>query len=162
MHYAFCALVVSLIVGAIAMVVPAIPYWVGIIVDVLVLAFYAIAITKAVAAADIINTVEHRVKEKTAYIRTLTVEAESLVSRAKSEEAKALANAIYEAIRYSDPMSRPQLFEVEEQIKNEFSAFSVAIKNDDSELATTSSDELINLINDRNSKCKAIKYGGKI
>lgn len=157
MHYAFCALVVSLIVGAIAMVVPAIPYWVGIIVDVLVLAFYAIAIVKAVAAADIINTVEHKVKEKTAYIRTLTVDAESLVARAKSDDAKALAKKVYEAVRYSDPMSSPQLNDVETQIKNEFTAFSDAIKNDDVALATTSSEELINLINDRNSKCKALK-----
>lgn len=157
MHYAFCTLVVSLIVGAIAMVVPAIPYWVGIIIDVLVLAFYAIAITKAVAAADIINTVEHKVKEKTAYIRTLTVDAESLVARAKSDEAKALAKKVYEAVRFSDPMSSLQLNDIETQIKNEFTAFSDAIKNDDFALATTSSEELINLINDRNSKCKALK-----
>ena len=157
MHYAFCALIASLIVGAVAMAVPAIPYWVGIIVDVLVLAFYAIAITKAVAAADIINTVEHKVKEKTAYIRTLTVDAESLISRAKSDETKALAKKVYEAVRYSDPMSSPQLADIETQIKNEFIAFSDAIKNDDVDLATTSSEELVNLVNDRNSKCKVLK-----
>ena len=157
MHYAFGALVASLIVGAIAMAVPAIPYWVGIIIDVLILAFYAIAIVKAVAAADIINTVEHKVKEKTAYIRTLTVDAESLVSRAKSDEAKALTKKVYETIRFSDPMSSPQLADIETQIKNEFTAFSDAIKNDDIALATTSTEELINLVNDRNSKCKALK-----
>ena len=157
MHYAYCALVVSLIVGAIAMVVPAIPYWVGIIVDVLVLTFYAIAITKAVAAADIINTVEHKVKEKTSYIRTLTVEAESLISRAKSDETKSLAKKVYEAVRYSDPMSVPQLSEIETQIKNEFAAFSDAVKNDDAALASSTAEELINLMNDRNNKCRTLK-----
>lgn len=157
MHYAFCALVVSLIVGAVAMVVPAIPYWIGIIVDVLVLAFYAIAIVKAVAAADIINTVEHKVKEKTAFIKMLTVDAESLVARAKSDEAKTLAKKVYEAVRFSDPMSSPQLSDAESRIQSEFTAFSDAIKNDDVALAATSSEELINLINDRNSKCKALK-----
>lgn len=69
LYFAFCALVLSLIVGAVAMSVPAIPYWVGIIIDMLVLAFYAMAITKAAAAADIINTVETKVNEKTSYIK---------------------------------------------------------------------------------------------
>lgn len=157
MHYAFGALVASLIVGAIAMTVSAIPYWVGIIVDVLILAFYAIAIVKSVAAADIINTVEHKVKEKTAYIRMLTVDAESLISRAKSDETKALAKKVYEAVRYSDPMSLPQLNDIETQIKNEFAAFSDAIKNDDTVLAESSAEELINLVNDRNNKCIVLK-----
>lgn len=157
MHYAFGALFASLIVGAIAMTVPAIPYWVGIIVDVLILAFYAIAIVKSVAAADIINTVEHKVKEKTAYIRMLTVDAESLISRAKSDETKALAKKVYEAIRYSDPMSVPELVEFEERIEREFSAFVDSIKNNDIELATASAEEVINLVDERNNKVKLIK-----
>lgn len=157
MHYAFCALAVSLIVGAIAMAIPQIPYWVGIVIDVLVLAFYAIAITKAVAAADIINTVEQKVSEKTAYIRRLTLDAKSLVSDAKLDETKKLAKNVYEAIRFSDPMSTPQLNEIETRIGNEFAAFSEAVKNDDFDLATTSSEELISLVNERNNKCVKIK-----
>ena len=157
MHYAFCALAVSLIVGTIAMAIPQIPYWVGIVIDVLVLAFYAIAITKAVAAADIINTVEQKVSEKTAYIRRLTLDAKSLVSDAKLDETKKLAKNVYEAIRFSDPMSTPQLNEIETRIGNEFAAFSEAVKNDDFDLATTSSEELISLVNERNNKCVKIK-----
>lgn len=157
MHYAFCALAVSLIVGAIAMAIPQIPYWVGIVINVLVLAFYAIAITKAVAAADMIYTVEQKVKEKTTYIRTLTVDAESLVSIAKSDETKALAKKVYEAIRYSDPMSAPELIEFEERIEREFSAFTNMIKGNDIELATASAEELINLLNGRNKKIELMK-----
>lgn len=156
-YYAFCALIASLIVGVVAMAIPVIPYWIGIIVDVLVLVFYTTAITKAVAAADIINTVEQKVSEKTTYIRTLTVDAESLVSDAKLDETKKLAKNVYEAIRFSDPMSTPQLNEIETRIGNEFAAFSEAVKNDDFDLATTSSEELISLVNERNNKCVKIK-----
>ena len=156
LYFAFCALVLSLIVGAVAMSVPAIPYWVGIIIDMLVLAFYAMAITKAVAA-DIINTVETKVNEKTSYIKTLSVEANSLISRANSDETKALAKKVYEAIRYSDPMSVPELIEYEERIEREFSAFANSIKDNDIELATASVDELINLLNDRNKKIELMK-----
>lgn len=157
LYFAFCALVLSLIVGAVAMSVPAIPYWVGIIIDMLVLAFYAMAITKAAAAADIINTVETKVNEKTSYIKTLSVEANSLISRANSDETKALAKKVYEAIRYSDPMSVPELIEYEERIEREFSAFANSIKDNDIELATASADELINLLNDRNKKIELMK-----
>ena len=157
LYFAFCALVLSLIVGAVAMAVPAIPYWVGIIIDMLVLAFYAMAITKATAAADIINTVETKVNEKTSYIKTLSVEANSLISRANSDETKALAKKVYEAIRYSDPMSVPELIEYEERIEREFSAFANSIKDNDIELATASAEEVINLVDERNNKVKLIK-----
>lgn len=139
------------------MAVPAIPYWVGIIIDMLVLAFYAMAITKATAAADIINTVETKVNEKTSYIKTLSVEANSLISRANSDETKALAKKVYEAIRYSDPMSVPELIEYEERIEREFSAFANSIKDDDIELATISAEEVINLVDERNNKVKLMK-----
>lgn len=157
LYFAFCALVLSLIVGAVAMAVSAIPYWVGIIIDMLVLAFYAMAITKATAAADIINAVESKVNEKTSYIKNLTIQANSLISRAKSDETKALAKKVYEAIRYSDPMSVPELIEYEERIEREFSAFANSIKDNDIELATASADELINLLNDRNKKIELMK-----
>ncbi|MBD5083374.1 MAG: hypothetical protein HDT34_04350 [Clostridiales bacterium] len=153
----FSALVASLIAGVVAMVVPIIPYWFGIIVDVLILAFYAIAIVKASAAADIVNHVEQRVKEKTFFIKVLTVDADTLVSKAKSDEIKAEAKKVYEAIRYSDPMSNNALNDIEYQLQNQFKAFSEAVATDDSELAKSTANELIILVNDRNNKCKLLK-----
>lgn len=58
----YTALIVSIIVGAVAMVVPFIPYWVGIILDVLIVAFYAIAIISSKAAADTIENIDNKVK----------------------------------------------------------------------------------------------------
>ena len=37
----YTALIASIIVGAVAMAVPFVPYWVGIVLDVLIVAFYA-------------------------------------------------------------------------------------------------------------------------
>lgn len=156
-NLAYSALIVSLIVGAVAMAVPQIPYWIGVIVDVLVLAFYAIAIVKASAAADIVNDVEQKVKAQTFFIKSLTVDADSLMARAKSDEMKAETKKVYEAIRYSDPMSNDALASIENQIQNEFNAFADAVKNNDIDLAKTSASELVILINDRNKKCKLLK-----
>lgn len=156
-NLAYSALIVSLIVGAVAMAVPQIPYWIGVIVDVFVLAFYAIAIVKASAAANIVNDVEQKVKAQTFFIKVLTVDADSLMARAKSDEMKAETKKVYEAIRYSDPMSNDALASIENQIQNEFNAFADAVKNNDIDLAKSSVNELITLINDRNRKCKLLK-----
>lgn len=154
---AYSALIVSLIVGAVAMAVPQIPYWIGVIVDVLVLAFYAIAIVKASAAANIVHDVEQKVKAQTFFIKSLTVDADSLMARANNDEVKAETKKVYEAIRYSDPMSNDALASIENQIQNEFNAFADAVKSNDIDIAKSSSNELVILINDRNKKCKLLK-----
>lgn len=153
----YSALCVSLIVGAVAMAVPAIPYWVGIIVDVLVLAFYAIAILKASAAADIVSDIDKKIKTQTFFIKSLTVDAETLMARAKSDEIKAEAKKIYEAIRYSDPMSNDALASIETKIQNEFNSFDNAVITDDTDLVKSIAEELLSLINERNKKCKLLK-----
>ncbi|MBR1531967.1 MAG: hypothetical protein IJ643_07920 [Eubacterium sp.] len=128
-----------------------------IIVAIVIFACALGKLLKRSVARELIVEKDEQIKQKTQFIKLLTADADSLVSRAKSDEAKALAKKVYEAIRYSDPMSVPELDDIELQIKNEFTAFSDAVKNDDVDIATTSSEELINLTNDRNNKCRALK-----
>lgn len=153
-NLAYSALIISLIVGAVAMAVPQIPYWIGVIVDILVVAFYAIAIVKASAATDIVNDFEQKIKTQTFFIKSLTVDADSLMARSKSDEMKAETKKVYEAIKYSDPMSNDALASIENQIQNEFNTFADAVKSNDIDLAKSSSEELINLVNDRNNSCR--------
>lgn len=156
-NFAYSALIVSLIVGAVAMAVPQIPYWIGIIVDVLVLAFYAIAIVKASAAANIVNGVEQKVKAQTFFVKSLTVDADSLMARAKSDEMKAETKKVYEAIRYSDPMSNDALIDVEQRIKEKLDALTDAVIADDLVSTETCTKQIITLITERNNKCKTLK-----
>lgn len=153
----YTALIVSIIVGAVAMAVPFIPYWVGIILDVLIVAFYAIAIISSKAAADTIENIDKKVKAQTFFIKSLTVDAESLLNQSKSDETKAIAKKVYEVIRYSDPMSNEALSPVESQITIKFNEFSNAVVEDNKPLAETLGNELIILVNDRNKKCKILK-----
>lgn len=146
-----------MIVDAVAMAVPFVPYWVGIILDVLIVAFYAVAIISSKATADTIENIDNKVKTQTFFIKSLTVDAESLLSRAKSDETKAIAKKIYEAICYSDPMSNETLSSVESQITIKFNEFSNAVIEDNKSHAETLGNELIILVNDRNKKCKLLK-----
>ena len=153
----YTGLVVMLFVGIICTAVPFIPYWVGIIACLLVLAFSAISVIKATVAADVVSEVDEKIKEQTQFIKLLTADAEHLMSSSKTAELKAEAKKVYEAIRYSDPMSNEALADIEGQIQSEFAFFTQAIRSEDLELAKSVADGLLNLIDARNKKCKVLK-----
>ncbi|MBQ3072556.1 MAG: hypothetical protein IJD20_04610 [Oscillospiraceae bacterium] len=150
-------LILTLVFGSACMIIPNLPNWVGVIVCFVILGFNAIALAKADAAADLVETVDEKIKVQTFFIRSLTVDAESLLARAKSEAAKAACKKVYEAVRYSDPMSHDALTSAESAITLKFSKFSEAVTSDNAELIAASADELVILIGDRNKKCKLLK-----
>ena len=149
-------LIVSLFVGGLCMVIPNLPNAVGAIIAVLILAFYAIAVIKAKTAADVVHEIDNKIKAQTFFTKALTVDAQGLIARAATDEAKAAAEKVYEAVRYSDPMSVPALADAEAQITVRFQAFSNAVMSGDAS-CTQLADEVIALVNDRNNKCKLLK-----
>ena len=149
-------LIVTLILAVLAMLA-IIPSWVPLALTLLILAIYAFAILKAGTAAALVEGVDSKVQAKTAFIKTLTIDANTLLSRAKSEPAKAACKKVFEAVRYSDPMSAEALADVESRIRIEFDALTDAVLADNADAATTSADELLTLIKERNSRCKMEK-----
>lgn len=153
----YTGLILSFIFGGLCMLISPLPYWVGIILCAIVLGFNIIAVVKATAVIDIASGIDEKVKESTLFIKSLTVDAESLMSRAKSENIKAECKKVYEAVRYSDPMSNSALASIENDITIKFSKLSDAVVSDDSEAVVTLADEIIILLGDRNKKCKLLK-----
>lgn len=152
----YSGLVATFIVGGICMLFAPL-YWVGVIVCAIVLALNVIAVVKASAVAGEITKIDEKVKAQTFFIKTLTVDAQSVMARAQSETVKAECKKVYEAVRYSDPMSRAELMDVEEQIKMRFSAFFEAVVNNDEQAASVLANDVIVLLGDRNNKCKLLK-----
>ena len=150
-------LVTMLVVGSIFMVIPVLPEWIAIIVCVIILAFNAIAIIKATASADIVSGIDEKIKTQTFFIKSLSVDAQSLMTSATSDELRAEAKKVYEAIRYSDPMANTALSDIDAQIEKQFNAFSDAIKTEDTELARVLADVLTKMIVDRTLKSKLLK-----
>lgn len=151
------ALIAMLVVGSALMLIPNCPAWIAAIVCIVVLAFNAIAVIKAVWAADTVNKVDEKVKTQTSYIKNLTVDTESILARAKSEPVKAECKKVYETVRYSDPMSNDDLFVIEAKITVKVDEFASAVGADDAEKAKEIADEIVILVGDRNKKCKALK-----
>ncbi|MBR6940347.1 MAG: hypothetical protein IKH65_06060 [Clostridia bacterium] len=150
-------LVLSLIFGTALMLIPDYPQWLGAIIAFVLLGFYAIAVVMAKGAAEIVSDIGEKTSQKTSFIREMTSYAEQLVSKAKSDEAKATASKVYEAIRYSNKSSYPGVEETEDKISSAFSDFSNAIANSDDETAKNIGEKLLDLINERDSFVKTNK-----
>lgn len=154
---AYIVTILSIILSGIYLFVPAVPDWIAYIGVVLVYGLAAISIIKAKVAVEVVEGIDEKIKVQTFFIKSLTVDAEHLMNTSKTAELKALAKKVYEAVRYSDPMSNAVLVEVEEKIQNGFTDFENAVNAEDFELATSTADELLSLIDIRNKKCKLLK-----
>lgn len=153
----YIGLIVSFIVGGLCMLISPLPYWVGVIVCAIVLVANVLSVIKAAAAIDEIERVDTKVKTQTFFIKSLTVDADTLMASAKSEAVKAECRKVYEAIRYSDPMSNEALAAVESQITLKFAELTEAVKSDNEEMVFNISIELLTLISHRNKMCKVGK-----
>ena len=151
------ALICMLIAGVVLMLIPACPAWIAAIVCLLIFAFYAIAVVKALWAVSEVSRVEENVKVRTSFIKDLTGDAESLLARAKSDGVKEECKKVYEAVRYSDPMSHDALIHVEAQTAVKMDELSAAVDADDGERVKAIAAELLIFLGDRNRKCKALK-----
>lgn len=153
----YAATIASVIVGTLCMVIPNLPNWIGIIICLVILAFSAVSVVKAKAAADVVSEIDKKIKVKTLFIKSLTVDVESLMARAKTDEINAELKKVYEAVRYSDPMSDEALSGIESQITLKFDLLSKAVAEGNAEAVRSAAEELVILINDRNKKCKLLK-----
>lgn len=153
----YSGLILTVVVGAACMAIPNLPNWVGIIVCLLILAFNAIAVVKATAAAEFVSAVDDKVKAQTQFIKMAAVDAQNITNRAQSAAAKAECKKVYEALRYSDPMSTPALEAEEAKISAALDELTAAVSAGDDEKVTAAANELILLVKERNNKCKALK-----
>lgn len=152
----YTGLIAMLVFGSALMLIPNCPAWIAAIVCIAVAAFTAMTVVKANWAGETAGAIDERVKTQTQFIKLLTADAEGLASRAAAPEAKAACKKVYEALRYSDPMSNDELEEIENRIKLKFDEFSNAVVNE-TDNACNIADELVILVGDRNRKCKLLK-----
>lgn len=144
-------------VGTVFITVPQIPSWIAAIVCSVITAFGVIAAVKATVAAKTVSAIDEKVKTQTAFIKELTARAESVTARAQTPELKAEAKKVYEALRFSDPISRTELSEIEEKIEGAFEAFTESVSASDITAASSAAANLTLLLNERANQCKLLK-----
>ena len=152
----YTGLVLTIIFGGLCMAIPNIPNWVGIIVCLAVFAITAIATIMAKASAEVVERIDVKVKAKTLFIKSLSADAESLIAKADTPGSKEACKKVYEAVRYSDPMSSEALAGIEGQITLKFNEFTDAVSCEAGDIGKLA-EEVVVLVEDRNKKCKLVK-----
>ena len=153
----YSGLIAIFVVGVLCMLIPFLPVWVAILACAIVLALNALSVVKVTGAIQEVERIDEAVKVKTFFIKSITVDAQTLMASAKSEAVKAQCKKVYEALRYSDPMSSSALADDESRISALFGVFSDAVTADDAEAAAQKAGELLIRIEARNRKCKLLK-----
>lgn len=142
--------IVIFIVGFVFLLINSIPLWVSSVVCIIVAGINILAVIRAKATAELVHDKDIQLKQKISFIRNITADAQILMNSAESETQKKQLTRLYEALRYSDPVSSPELNSIEEEIQYNF----ISLKK---EYSDDKVDTLINLINSRNLKCKNLK-----
>lgn len=154
----YVALGVTFAVGTtFSVIAPLVPAWIAGIVSVLVTAYFLIAGICAKQVATHVTQVEEKIKVQTQTIRQCTVEAEIIAGSATNSEIKAEAKKVYEAIRYSDPMSTEALASIDQQIVDKLAELKAAVGENNLENTQATANALLLLVKERNLKCKMMK-----
>lgn len=157
LHVGYVSVSLSLVVSVVFLSLPVVPAWIGGVLAAVFALCFLVAALKAVAVAENVEAVGEKVEAKTSGIKALIANAEALVSYANSQETKDAAQKVYEALRYSDPMSVPELYDIEEEIVDEYTKLDTYVRVDDAENAGEVSQKILVLLKDRNAKCKSLK-----
>jgi hypothetical protein len=151
-------LVVQLIAGFVEMAAPSIiPYKYGIALNTILLGGSLIGFIAVDAGKEMIEKIDEKIKEKVFYVKSLQADIEGLVGRASDGSVKKLLEDLAETIRYSDPMSSPQLAALENKIEGKAAGLAEAVGKGDAGAVTALCEELQLLFADRNRKCKILK-----
>lgn len=150
-HIGVVYLVLQLIAFTVFLFTPAAPAWSAVIACALIAGISAVCMISADTGRGEIERVEAKVQEKVFYLKSLQVDAELLARQEADPETRAQLEKLAEKLRFSDPMSHPQLSGLE-------SALSAKI----AELKTAPEkqpliQEANTLLEERNAKRKILK-----
>ena len=151
---AYIGLIAMFVVGGACMLVPALPYWVGVIGCAVVLAFTAVSVIMAQTAIDAVTHVDQKTAASTSNMRALTAAATEIITIA-APDVKPACQKVADALRYSDPVSNPDLAEEEAQIQTLLDTLQQAVARGKSVDEIVQS--LLQAIQIRNQKCKLLK-----
>ena len=153
----FTTLIFSFLISLVWILVPVFPDWLEICACSVILALYIISIIKVIVVKEIVESVDERIETQTEFVKRLILDAERQMAMAKSEAVKRECKKIYEAARYSDPVSNEKLSDIENAITYKINSLYNLIDTDDSAGVSQAATEIINLIKDRNMQCKLYK-----
>ena len=154
----FAELALMVAAGLVCLLIPAIPNWVGIILCYTVFVLSVVFLLAARNAGENAWTANQDLNARTGCFRELTDMAQEMTAGAKDSGKKGIAQRVYDAIRYSDPVSAVETEEEEREIRAGLAALSAAVTGNGSmDEVRSGAEELLERLAKRNNRCKALK-----
>ncbi len=157
LYVSYVLLIVQLCVGFAVMALPMIPYWAALIVSALILGGGAILILTVKPSADEIERVGESVSSKVNYIQRIYAKTDVMAKNAGDKALSGELKKLAEDIRFSDPMSNGELYEMECEIEREVDKLGEILARADYGAAPEKIREIRQVLQERNIKCKMLK-----
>lgn len=146
---------IQIICGFAEMILPENFYKYEILVNFIILGLCLVGLISTEAGKGEVLRVEEKINKKVFYIKSLEYDVGNLLVKITDESTKKMVKELAETIKYSDPMSSPQLASIENRIENKF--FELSENVDDINAVKLFCGELQQLFVERNQKCKLLK-----
>lgn len=156
-HTSIMYLLIQSILGFIFIMIPNLNGIVAIIIQMVALGIELTLLISGVFAKNNIKHVEGTIEKKVDYINNVKVDIEIAMSRIKDEIVLEKMKELKEIIEYSDPMSHDSLATLEKEISDNVSSIKNFIVNKSEIEVVNYIEEIINLVKERNIKCKLYK-----
>ncbi len=144
-------LIIQILVFIVFKAIPTLPVWSAIVICVIPLGIFSVLIVSSESGRNEIGSVDTKTQKKTFYIKEIQTDIELLAAMESDITVKNALSKLGETIRFSDPMSSTELFDLECAI----SARVESLKHADDKMPII--DVLNSLLIERNKKCKIVK-----
>ena len=132
----------------------ALPYWVGLVLSVLIAGAAAIGVITTDNARDFVEEIEEKTVIVTKTIRKFKVDIADILDLCKDETVYPSLEKLVEKFKYSDIVSNDETAPVEEQIKQEINELRNMISTESSEVLLAKVETISNLLSSRNRRCE--------
>lgn len=153
LYYFFAAI----FAGAVFMFFQIASFKLSLIIQVLILAIYAVVALIALISRDVVQDVNDNVKQNVETIKTMNVDVDILIPQVSDPNLKKALKKLSDTVRYSDPMSNNAVADIEQQINQGMNALRVYVENSNNSEAVQACKDLEVLFMQRNSLLKATK-----
>ena len=135
----------------------AVPYWVALILSLIILGVSAIGVIATDNARDIVEENEAEIERVTKATKLFNLNVSSVLDLCTEPSVKKELEKLAESFRFSDPVSSDATEEIENTIMEKLENLKISISSSDSDENIAKITELKNLLAERNRICKVSK-----
>lgn len=154
--YAIVQLFVGVIICAIGAFV-AVPYWVALLLSVILLGASAIGVIVTDNTRDLIEEIDDNVKEETENVTFFQINIAGIVDECENYEVKAELVKLNELFQFSDPVTNDSTKDLEESIRAMLAELKAIIADGNTDNVNALIKKIINTLKERNRICQATK-----